>query len=195
MSSDPAARPTPSTVYLRAAVAADAPVIRRMVYAAGINPLSLHWQNFVVAEDALRMGEAVVGIGQVKQHGDGSRELASIAVRPEWQGIGSAIVRTLLAREHGPLYLLCREQLTGYYARFGFCTVTAELPPSMRRIQHIGRAVLHVARVFRRDVPEPVVMMWPESDEADFRRSVGQQGPQEQEWPGMGPPLWLPRAP
>lgn len=166
MPSDPAARPPPHTLYLRAAVAADAPVIRRMVYAAGINPMSLHWHKFVVAEDALQAKGAVVGIGQVKQHGDGSRELASIAVRPDLQGtgIGSAMIRALMARERGPLYLICREQLTGYYARFGFRTVTAGLPPYMRRIRRLGRAVQRVARVFRRDAPGPAVMMWPGRD-------------------------------
>ena len=49
------------------------------------------WPNFVVAED----GGTIVGIGQVKTHGDGSRELASIAVIParQSQGIGGRLSR------------------------------------------------------------------------------------------------------
>jgi N-acetylglutamate synthase-like GNAT family acetyltransferase len=179
---DDLARPTPHAIYLRAAVAADAPAIRRMVRAAGINPLGLHWQNFVVAEDALRAGEQgenVAGIGQVKRHGDGSRELASIAVRPELQGtgIGSAIVRTLLARERGPLYLICREELTGYYARFGFRAVTAGLSPYMRRIHRLGRAFVAVARACGRDAPGPAVMVWPGEGRAAGPQAISGAAP------------------
>ena len=62
-------------------------------------------------------------MGQVKAHGDGSRELASIAVVParQGQGIGSAVIRTLLASNPGAvLHLTCRRELQGYYERFGF---------------------------------------------------------------------------
>ena len=104
---------------LRAAADRDQATIHRIVRAAGINPTSLQWQRFIVAEER---GE-VVGVGQVKPHRDGTRELASIAVVPERQGrgIGSEIVKALIAREHGEvLFLTCRAQLQGYYERFGF---------------------------------------------------------------------------
>jgi len=80
--------------------------------------MSLNWPNFVVAEED---GE-IVGVGQVKAHGDGSRELASIVVVPARQGggIGSKIIRTLLASHPGVLHLTCRRELQGYYERFGF---------------------------------------------------------------------------
>ena len=104
---------------LRAAADRDQATIRRIVRAACINPTSLQWPRFIVAEEA---GE-IVGVGQVKPHRDGTRELASIAVVPERQGrgIGSEIVKALIAREHGEvLHLTCRSQLQGYYERFGF---------------------------------------------------------------------------
>jgi N-acetylglutamate synthase-like GNAT family acetyltransferase len=172
MPTDPVARPPSGALYLRAATAADAPAIRRMVHEAGINPLSLHWQNFVVAEDALRPGKAIVGIGQVKQHYDGSRELASIAVQPELQGIGigGAIIGALMARERGPLYLTCRDGLAGYYARFGFCRVTAGLPPYFRNIARLTRAVLAAARAFNPRAPGLAVMLWPCRDEPPVLR-------------------------
>ncbi len=94
-------------------------MIRKIVRAAGINPMSLEWQRFIVAEEAGK----IVGVGQVKPHRDGTRELASIAVIPDHQrrGIGSAIVNALIAREHREvLHLTCRSQLQGYYERFGF---------------------------------------------------------------------------
>ena len=67
---------------IRPATQADQPAITAMVRAAGINPLSLHWPRFRVAEDAGR----VVGVAQIKIHGDASRELASLAVAPDRQG-------------------------------------------------------------------------------------------------------------
>jgi N-acetylglutamate synthase-like GNAT family acetyltransferase len=117
---------------LRAATKADQPVIRRIVRAAGINPTALNWPNFLVAED----GGAIVGVGQVKPHRDGTRELASIAVVPPRQdeGIGSAIIRALLEREAGTLHLTCRRQLEAYYARFGFRKLERrEYPPYFAR--------------------------------------------------------------
>jgi ribosomal protein S18 acetylase RimI-like enzyme len=100
-----------SAVTIRPAIEADQPTIRRLIKQANINRMDLRWLNFVVAED----GGAIVGVGQVKAHSDGSRELASIAVVPELQGrgIGGAIIKTLLAREGDRvLYLTCRRQLT-----------------------------------------------------------------------------------
>ncbi|HZQ09675.1 MAG TPA: GNAT family N-acetyltransferase, partial [Anaerolineae bacterium] len=98
-----------------------------------INPFDLDWQRFLVAEE----NGKIVGVGQVKPHPDGSRELASIAVIPscQGQGIGSNLVRALLARGHDTLFLTCRAPLEAYYARFGFRRATdQELPPHFRRI-------------------------------------------------------------
>jgi N-acetylglutamate synthase-like GNAT family acetyltransferase len=96
--------------------------------------MSLDWPNFVVAEG----DGAIVVVGQVKAHRDGTRELASIAVVParQSQGLGRAIIETLLARERGVvLYLTCRRELQGYYERFGFRRLErAEYPPYFRRM-------------------------------------------------------------
>jgi N-acetylglutamate synthase-like GNAT family acetyltransferase len=91
---------------------------------------------------------AIVGVGQVKAHRDGSRELASLAVVPEGQGqgVGSAHIEALLAREPGAVHLTCRRQLQGYYERFGFRRLEpAEFPPYFRRMTPI---INLVARFF-----------------------------------------------
>jgi amino-acid N-acetyltransferase len=117
---------------IRPATEAAQPTISRLIKEANLNRMSLHWPNFVVAED----GGEIIGVGQVKTHGDGSRELASIVVVPErqGQGVGRAIIETLVARESAViLYLTCRSELQGYYARFGFRRVErAEYPPYFR---------------------------------------------------------------
>jgi N-acetylglutamate synthase-like GNAT family acetyltransferase len=119
---------------IRPATSADQATIIRLIKEANLNRMGLKWPNFVVAEE----DGAIVGLGQVKSHGDGSRELASIAVVPARQGpgIGSTVIKTLLAREQGVvLHLTCRRELGGYYERFGFRRlVAAEYPPYFRRL-------------------------------------------------------------
>jgi N-acetylglutamate synthase-like GNAT family acetyltransferase len=135
---------------IRAAVEADQPTIRRLIAEARINRMSLNWPNFVVAQDDDSDNGAIVGVGQVKAHGDGSRELASIAVIParQRQGIGRAIIETLLARETGTaLYLTCRRELEPYYLRFGFRRLDPpDYPPYFRRIVPIVNAAMRLLR-------------------------------------------------
>jgi len=147
---------------IRAATAADQPTIRRMIKEASLNRMSLNWPNFVVAEEE---GQ-IVGIGQVKPHGDGSRELASMAVVParQGEGIGSAIIKTLIEREPGVvLHLTCRRQMGSYYERFGFRRLEAgEYPPYFRRLIPIVNVV---ARVFGMRI---LVMRREAADAANF---------------------------
>jgi len=118
---------------IRPATANDQLTIRRLIAEVHLPGMNLQWPNFVVAED----DQEFVGMGQVKSHGDGSRELASIAVLPKQQGegVGTAVIKTLLGREDGVvLHLSCRRELEGYYERFGFRRVErAEYPPYFRR--------------------------------------------------------------
>jgi amino-acid N-acetyltransferase len=107
----------PDGVTIRPATFEDAATIKRMVRGAGLDPMSLYWPNFLVAE----VDGKTIGIGQVKPYTN-SRELGSLVVlgRYRGQGVGSALIRALIARESGDLFLLCRERLESYYARFGF---------------------------------------------------------------------------
>jgi amino-acid N-acetyltransferase len=149
---------------IRPATAADQPTISAMVRDARLNPFRLHWRDFLVAENEGR----IVGIGQVRPHGDGSRELSSLVVAPDHQGqgIGSQIVWALLARESGPIYLFCREQLTPFYARFGFDVAERQpLPRGLARMLRLGNLMTSTEALFsghhvrivamRRDLPVP----------------------------------------
>ena len=117
---------------IRPATEKDQPAIRHVVAEVHLPRMNLQWLNFVVVEE----DREIVGMGQVKSHGDGSRELASIAVVPKRQGdgVGTAVIKTLLGRELGVvLHLSCRQELEGYYERFGFRRVErAEYPPYFR---------------------------------------------------------------
>jgi N-acetylglutamate synthase-like GNAT family acetyltransferase len=144
-------------VKIRPAIAEDQPTIRHLIKDARLNPMNLDWPNFVVAEQ----DGTVAGVGQVKTHGDGSRELASIVVVPARQGhgIGSAVIGTLLAGNPGAvLHLTCRRELQGYYERFGFRRLNrADYPPYFGRliplVKLIGRFAGTRILVMRREAP------------------------------------------
>ena len=144
-------------VQIRAAVAADAPAIRRLVRAAWLNPLDLDWRRFLVAERAGR----IVGTIQVRRHNDGTHELASLAVLPGEQGAGcgAALIAALREREAPPLYIYCAPALVGYYERFGFRPVAIrELPPGLRIPGQLARAIALIGRGCRVALPRPVFM-------------------------------------
>lgn len=113
----------------------DQPMIRRLVREARLNPLGLRWSRFVVAEVAGK----VIGAAQVQPHRDGSRELASVVGDPAWRGrgLGSRLVRTVMAREQGPLYWICRAEREAFYARLGFRV----LPPRFRWLHWVLRGL------------------------------------------------------
>jgi amino-acid N-acetyltransferase len=124
----------PLEYSIRPAVRAEAAAIRWMVWRAGINPASLNWKRFVVA--VTPSGE-IIACGQVKSHGDGTRELASIVTRPAYrgQGVASAVIRHLTAAQPPPLYLTCRRSLEPFYERFGFEGLKeGDLPPYFRKL-------------------------------------------------------------
>jgi amino-acid N-acetyltransferase len=122
-------------------------VIKRLVRAARINPLGLDWRRFVVAVDP---AGAVIGAGQVKPHPDGTRELASIVVRPKWRGRGvaRAIIEQLMRESEPPLWLMCRSSLRGLYHRFGFGEVVeaGDMPPNFRRMRRLAGALEFLAQ-------------------------------------------------
>ncbi len=148
---------------IRPAVREDEPAIRALVRSEHLNPFGFHWRNFLVAGDS---AGAMVAIGAVKTHGDGSRELASIATVPDARGRGaaSAVIREILAREEsagsgGPLYLTCRGSMKGFYEKFGFREIgTGEMPPYFKRLYRLFSLVTRIIRIENR----LTVMRWME---------------------------------
>lgn len=138
---------------LRPAHQGDQAQIRRLVRGARLNPFDLNWQRFWVVEE----GGRLQAVGQVRHHRDGSRELASIVTVPEKRGAGLAttVIRELVAREAGPVYLTCRPELVGFYARLGFVESQTGLPPHFQRVvwvnqlarRLLGRPLIAVMRL------------------------------------------------
>jgi len=130
--------PLPAGVSLRRADRSDAAAIRRLVWQVRINPLALDWQRFTLVVDA---DGRMLACAQVKPHGDGTRELASLAVVPPWRGKGlaHALIAHFQQQTGPPLYLTCRIALEPFYNRFGFRALEdAELTPYFARLQRIA---------------------------------------------------------
>lgn len=99
--------------------------------------MSLDWPRFLVAVDEQ---DRLLGCGQVKPHGDGTREMASIAVQPDHQrqGIGTAVILQILTENPLPLYLTCRSVMGPFYKKFGFRALAVEeMPPYYRRLYRL----------------------------------------------------------
>lgn len=138
------------TITIRPAVEADQSTIGSMIRQAKINPRNLHWERFLVAE----ADGQPVGIRQVKVHTEGTREVGSGFVLPEYrrQGISAQLMNEILARESGPLYLMCRDKWAFYYEGFGFRHVEVnQLPADFRKEYRIGRIITSLLSMFRKD--------------------------------------------
>ncbi len=107
-----------SAVSIRAATSNDQPAIYTLILSNNLNPLDLDWRRFSVAVTGV---DDVIGCGQVRSHG-AVDELASLAVKKDWQGRGVAnsIMQDLLLRSRRPLWLVCESSLLPLYQRYGF---------------------------------------------------------------------------
>ena len=133
---------------IRRAASQDFPAIRRLIRQARINPMALDWHRFVVAVD---VGNRLLGCGQLKPHGGGITELASIAVLPDYRqrGIARALIEDLIATAPRPLYLTCRSSLKSFYEKWQFRALELpDMPPYYRKLV---RAMSMVGKLFMRD--------------------------------------------
>lgn len=138
------------TLLIRPAYQEEQELIVALVHQAKINPRNLHWQNFLVAEDRGK----IVGIRQVKVHSQGTREVGSGYVLPEYrrQGISARLMNEILRRENGALYLMCRDQWMPYYEQFDFRQVAVDqLPADFRKEYRIGRFITSTMSLFSSD--------------------------------------------
>ena len=148
----------PSRPAIRPATEADAMAIRGLVRAAQLNPRDLDWRRFLVADD----GGRVVACAQIRAHGGGSRELASVAVDPprQGEGIGRAISEAAIEHEPvRPLYLYTESIRTEYWRKFAFREIDGdEIPRDMRLSVRAARIALAALSPFTERRLRVVVM-------------------------------------
>lgn len=143
---------------IRPATDADARAIRELIRHANLNPRDLDWRRFLVADDA----GTVVACAQVRVHGRGSRELASVAVVPgrQREGIGRAISEAAIAREVvRPLYLYTEGRTEAYWAKLGFRAIDGDdIPRDLRASVRLARSVMRAWSLVSRGDLRLVVM-------------------------------------
>lgn len=138
------------TIIVRPARQEDQETIVSFIQQAKLNPRHLHWQNFLVAE----LDNQIVGMRQVKTHRQGTREVASGFVLPDYrrQGISAQLMNELLARERGPLYTMVNEKRAPYYAAFGFQREEVNRLPLDFLLEYLlGRIVTTLISLFARE--------------------------------------------
>jgi N-acetylglutamate synthase-like GNAT family acetyltransferase len=118
-------------ISIRRATAGDQSIIRRLVLREGLDPTTLRWLNFIVAQDE---AGTVAGFAQIKPYKD-CREFGSLVVRSEFrrQGVGAMLIEHALAGEAGDVYLLCGNHRVPYYRKFGFVEIEREQAPRTLR--------------------------------------------------------------
>jgi amino-acid N-acetyltransferase len=121
----------PPECLLRSARKDDIWTIRKLVLSAKLDPTQLNWSQFWVIE----CHQKIVACGQLRSFKT-AQELGSLVVSSAWRdrGLGSYLVKHLIAQATQPLYLECvGSRLAEYYTRFGFIPVSwQELPQSLK---------------------------------------------------------------
>lgn len=139
---------------VRPALESESTQIKDLINLVGINPTGLDWKRFIVVVDD---DGQVIACGQIKPHGAGIRELASIAVHPDYRGQGLArtVIEMLLRENPRPLYLMCMSHNGPMYKKFGFqAAADKQLPRYFARIKKL----FAVADIFRKSGEELLVM-------------------------------------
>jgi amino-acid N-acetyltransferase len=128
-------------INIRPATAQDSTTIKKMVRDEQLDPTSLNWRHFLVAEKSGR----IVGIGQIREH-PGCQELGSLVVLSEFrgQGIGARLISALEARAYRPLYLFCRNTRAEYYQRFGYQTISWGQAPTFLKLKYLVPMIFRV---------------------------------------------------
>ena len=119
---------------IRIANSEDFPAIKRLIHMVQINPTGLDWHHFIIAIDE---SGRMAGCGQLKLHGGGIIELASIAVEPldRKNGVARVMIEYLINKAPRPLYLTCLSSMGAFYGKWGFQTVKIdEMPWYFRRL-------------------------------------------------------------
>jgi amino-acid N-acetyltransferase len=115
------------SITIRAATANDQDGILRLARGERVKPIGLRWPNFMIAERA----NELVGMVQLRQHPDGSRELGTLVVRRDsrQQGIAAMLIDALLAKENGRILMVTGTAHAHHYARWRFAPIAARLAP------------------------------------------------------------------
>ena len=130
-----------SEFNIREATRSDQEKIVSMVRSENLNPLNIKWENFIVAES---IENEIIAISQLKEHRDGSIELASLVVRSDLrrQGLARRMIEELTNDQESIIYIMCRSSLGDFYSKFGFVNLSREeMPKYFKRMFDLVKAL------------------------------------------------------
>jgi amino-acid N-acetyltransferase len=144
----PAANAPVGELKIRRACVTDQDAICAMVRSERLNPTKLYYENFHVAE----AGGKLVGAAQMRRHDDGSRELGSLVVAPDWrgQGIAGALIDAVLAGLDRPGYMITDAKFARHYLRWGFVVIAAGAAPRSIRFNYAMGRLARIISWFKR---------------------------------------------
>ena len=128
-----------------------------MVRRARINPFGLNWTRFTVATDS---EQTLIGCIQLKPHGAGTAELASLVVAKPWRrkGVASDLIAAVQQQSAGELWLMCEWRLIPFYERFGF--ELKDDPPEMGAYFRCIWRLAKLARTISFGTLKLAIMRW-----------------------------------
>jgi N-acetylglutamate synthase-like GNAT family acetyltransferase len=135
-----------ANISIRNARKRDIDNIKELIIRSKLNPTSLDWRNFLIAES---FEGDFVGCGQIKSHADGSKELASLAVREPYrgQGIGKSLIEVLISQNPETLHLMCQSSMGSLYEIYDFEIIeTNEMPTYFRRVSQLPGVLGNLAK-------------------------------------------------
>ncbi len=144
-------------ITIRAASARDQEAIVALVRSERMNPFDLDWRRFLVAAD----DRGLAGTVQLRNHFDGSRELASLVVRPDvrTRGVAARLIDAMMLFARGPLYMITGARFASHYAHWRFAPVEATRAPlGILRNYVLGRLAGVVSLVTGR-TPNPLAVL------------------------------------
>ena len=134
---------------IRVATALDEEAILALAHGERVNPMSLHWPNFVVAVDDQR----IIGAVQLRHHRNGSRELGTLMVERRYRnnGIAARLIDALLENHTGRVLMITGKKHADHYLRWGFVRIEPRSAPRcVRRNYRLGYSIGRVVAFFQR---------------------------------------------
>jgi N-acetylglutamate synthase-like GNAT family acetyltransferase len=113
---------------IRNATAYDQDALLGLMAGERLRPYDRDWRNFVLAEHDGR----IVGVGQVRQHADGARELGALVIETAHRnrGLASRLVGALMSRHHdGQIYIITDRQHAEHFTQWDFSPVKPRETP------------------------------------------------------------------
>ena len=144
-------------VAIRRATEEDSFDIVALVRTERLNPFDRDWRSFMVAVEP----QGIVGAAQLRRHGDGSRELGSLVVRPDvrGQGVASRLIDTLVSTQGTRIFMITGAMFARHYARWGFRPMpSARAPWPVLRNYWLGRLAGVQSWLVGRDPKELAVL-------------------------------------